>query len=103
MAISTETTSNSAALANPLVGGYLTPDVIITAPAHNAKLGPSFTITGTASCVARETTGVEYDATSSIAAVEIRLGGTRIRFRAPRAQAPARRRGPPGPLRQTPR
>jgi hypothetical protein len=75
MATSTETSINTADLASPLLGGVLNADVIITAPPNNAKLGPSFTITGTASCWARETTGAEFDATSSITAVDIRLGG----------------------------
>jgi hypothetical protein len=70
MAISTETSINTAALVNPV----LIANVNITAPANNAKLGPSFTITGTARCEARDSSGESFDATSSITAVDIRLG-----------------------------
>ena len=74
MAISTETTINGAAPANPLLWGFLTADVIITSPAHNAMPGASFTITGTASCQGRASTGEDFDATSNISEVAIRLG-----------------------------
>ena len=77
MAINMETTSNSAALATLLSGGYLTADVTITSPAHNAILGTSFTITGTASCTAHPNHWERIPPMRRAAsrAVTIRLGG----------------------------
>jgi hypothetical protein len=46
MTIRSETISSIDGPALPLISRYLVADVTITAPVHNARLGPSFNITG---------------------------------------------------------
>jgi hypothetical protein len=84
MAISTETTFNSAAPAFAILRKYLTASVHIAAPTNNAKRSSSFTITGGASCQAlQDETGEGGVITvnlgnvpESITAVDVHLGDT---------------------------
>ena len=77
MATTTENTIKAAATSPN--AKFLEARVIISSPANNAKLGATVTVTGTASCTLfrNPLEPIEVgDATASITAVDVRLGGT---------------------------